>query len=579
MAASNTVRLHVSPLNPPLLDAILGGEPASQMSYHTVPTFPENSYGYIEVSAARAHKIMTKLNGAILKGRKLHIQKARPQTRPQPDNGATDGADDASEKPTIKKRKVTDNVVDGFELPDGRQVKRGWAQPPEDHRSRKAKVHDARKSQQRSKYTEKPECLFQTKLPPNRAGALPEKKTASKKKHKKPRDSVVVHEFEKSTAFPTFIRTEGPKSSRASEFVEGKGWIDQDGNVKEGPPVLKRPVDAGIGKRKRMSTEIPRRTEIQGQGQKDSGPKGTEDQSHDKKDQEGDDEGQKEGDDMDESDDSEDQGQKQAQHDNQDEDDESEGEGLEDVQDKDQDKDEDKIPKKAKDHPQLNEDYTSSDLSSSVSDESSADDTKTQTKTRQTSSKHTAKTSESSAEPLPQSQPLVQQDQQPSSEPEIHPLEALFKLPLQPQTPSKNTTDAADTTFSFFGGGNDDDIEEEPGAETQIDQPTANIETEPQTPFTKLDSQARGVRSAAPTPDTAAVGSRFRDVAATGTGNREDDKEDEESENEIREESEFAKWFYQNRGDNNRMWKRRRREAAKEHRQHLNRQRGTKGKY
>lgn len=43
-------------------------------------------------------------------------------------------------------------------------------------------------------------------------------------------------------------------------------------------------------------------------------------------------------------------------------------------------------------------------------------------------------------------------------------------------------------------------------------------------------------------------------------------------------ETEFAKWFWENRGDNNRAWKKRRREVAKEERQRENRRKGMKGK-
>jgi hypothetical protein len=46
----------------------------------------------------------------------------------------------------------------------------------------------------------------------------------------------------------------------------------------------------------------------------------------------------------------------------------------------------------------------------------------------------------------------------------------------------------------------------------------------------------------------------------------------------LKEDSEFTKWFWENRGDNNRAWKKRRRDAAKEQRQRENRRKGMKGK-
>jgi len=152
----------------------------------------------------------------------------------------------------------------------------------------------------------------------------------------------------------------------------------------------------------------------------------------------------------------------------------------------------------------------------------------------------------------------------------------------------------------------------------------------PATPYTQRDLEWRGLRSAAPTPDTAAIGRRFSfpwrnssqeideenedededaDAGAQLNNNTkanasrpdtiaEEDEEEAEAENDPsdqdmgneadanstpikarkgkaaastanddddadKEESEFAKWFWENRGDNNRAWKKRRRETLK----------------
>jgi hypothetical protein len=137
---------------------------------------------------------------------------------------------------------------------------------------------------------------------------------------------------------------------------------------------------------------------------------------------------------------------------------------------------------------------------------------------------------------------------------------------------------------------------------------------EPHTPFTRQDLQWRGLRSAAPTPDTAAIGRRFsfpwgRDDAEdeeesdVGAGVELKDntranavlhalkkdemdaevdanatplgrKEGEERQGE--DESEFSKWFWEHRGENNRAWKKRRRDALKVERQRENRRTGRK---
>ncbi|KAK3059376.1 hypothetical protein LTS18_011017, partial [Coniosporium uncinatum] len=118
-------------------------------------------------------------------------------------------------------------------------------------------------------------------------------------------------------------------------------------------------------------------------------------------------------------------------------------------------------------------------------------------------------------------------------------------------------------------------------------------------------------RSAAPTPDTAAIGKKFSFSAVGGT---EDDIDEEDEDNagagtvtvpdtiaddavisdgkvntlvkddgatvndaaEEPPQSEFAKWFWENRGDVNRAWKKRRREAMKAKRQRENRKIGRR---
>ena len=110
----------------------------------------------------------------------------------------------------------------------------------------------------------------------------------------------------------------------------------------------------------------------------------------------------------------------------------------------------------------------------------------------------------------------------------------------------------------------------------------------PQTPHTKQDLEWRALRSAAPTPDTAGLGKRFRfamDGAEHNDEDSDDDIDDEMLDNttgtiggaraaadgEAKEESEFRKWFYEHRGENNRAWKKKRKEAKKQQRQRENR--------
>jgi len=171
---------------------------------------------------------------------------------------------------------------------------------------------------------------------------------------------------------------------------------------------------------------------------------------------------------------------------------------------------------------------------------------------------------------------------------EVHPLEALYKRPASKQeSASKLKPSPINTTFSFF---NPDDA-----AEEEDDQVPG---LPPQTPHTKQDMEWRSMRSAAPTPDTAAIGRKFSFPFAQGGGLGEDDDEDEDDESseeevdvvesaqaeggvvaalkqtpvsEEKEESEYRKWFFDHRGDLNRGWKKRRREERKQKRQRENR--------
>jgi hypothetical protein len=178
-----------------------------------------------------------------------------------------------------------------------------------------------------------------------------------------------------------------------------------------------------------------------------------------------------------------------------------------------------------------------------------------------------------------------------------HPLETLFK-----RTPggSEKRPTPIDTSFNFFGGADQDDSEE--------DELPTDLMDGPRTPFTQHVEARYISRSGAPTPDTAAVHRRFsfnRGVVDTDfeTGpfpNNEDEEEDEDNKMDLlspvneanddegattngaledtgdKDESPFTKWFWEKRGDNNRTWKRRRKEAVKEKRQRDTRRLGRR---
>lgn len=223
-------------------------------------------------------------------------------------------------------------------------------------------------------------------------------------------------------------------------------------------------------------------------------------------------------------------------------------------------------------------------------------------------------------------------------------LETLFK---RPSSKSKSKRPEPIKTFTFFDGNGEGDSPDAahaadaiatsdpddplPGAPTSHPavmgprkKPTrlSALQIPPQTPFTRRDLDARGLRSAAPTPDTAAIGKRMRVpwmarsvtrslsrsrsgsllpegrgdtiveermeevVQGTGADGEEEEEEegkggeDERGEKQGKNEggkaaqTEFEKQFYEQRGELNRAWKKQKREASKKGRKAAVRGRG-----
>ncbi|EZF72459.1 hypothetical protein H105_05503 [Trichophyton soudanense CBS 452.61] len=517
-------RLHITPLDAAILETVL--QPsirplATDISLHTIETHPENNYGFVTLPKAEAEKLTKKLNGAFLKGRKLKIEAARPtpssQLQAEPEARAPSTGPD---KGVALKRRAIDHVIEGYELPVSRKVMRGWTEPRSSSGRSKKKDEDskkAKKSKQPSKYSSGSECLFRTVPPANKSAKT---KSGSSKK-KGGAESVTVHEFKQTVKHPSFIKTgENVSSSKLTgEYVEGKGWIDREGNVKEEPPKKsERPVQTTsvVSKQIPMADEKKKKREESLAASNESESSAAESSS--------------------------------------------------------------------------SEDYTSSEGSDSSSESES--DEKEEEDGSDTSSTGTSSSEESETEkPVAVEQetpaPTVEENK---DTPKVHPLEALFKRPKPSNISIPNPQLTIDTQFSFFGNAEDSGSE---------DEARDKLYTEPQTPFTVQDLQSRSMRSLAPTPDTAlptkiTFWGEDSNVNVNDAHDDDDDGLDTPSAErelpssptkpgakrgkEAAEDSEFAKWFWENRGDNNRAWKRMRREAGKERRQRENRSHSSRGR-
>jgi hypothetical protein len=530
---TETTRLHITPFTPDILPSVLPASIrslATEISFHEIATFPENSYGYVTLPNMEAEKIKKKLNGSILKGKKFKVEAARPPKRHREEEDAVLEAPSSVKKKSkkSKKQQPEDGVLDGFELPADRKVKRGWTETSDAKQERrksekKEKKDKEKKLQPKSKYTEKSECLFRATIPPNRASDVaPDDKKAKKKKALKDN---VVHEFARTVTQPSFLRTAEERAAPTATFEEGKGWIDSTGNVRE-------PANEKISKDSYRPGKIP--------GAKEKRPaKSAAKETKKRAPKEISPEASSESEDYTS----------------------SSGSSSEESSDSELEVDEGKEDEKSED-------------SSASSDE---EDVETQPQEETAKSKKASDADASTDAETPDSSDSDKMATEPAQEvepdtsaKEVHPLEALFKR-AAPTAPDDQPAPAAETGFSFFG--NDIESEDEP----QVAEPQT-----PFTPFTKNDLQNRGQRSAAPTPDTTAAARHM-------TWNESDDSDEDLvidspvtksrlEDGESKEETEFAKWFWENRGENNRAWKKRRRDAAKEQRQRDNRKKGIKGK-
>ncbi|KAK3303103.1 uncharacterized protein B0T15DRAFT_263473 [Chaetomium strumarium] len=518
------VRLHVTPLDNELLKVILSSNllpKARNISYHTIETFPEKRYGFLELPNEDADKLRKKLNGAVLKGVKIRIERARPSGIPAPLAEAAmakekirkqSGEGVAQLEDKKKKRKRGAEEISGVVLEDGRKVKRGWtsADDPKEKRSKKGKEKrdKEKRKQAKSKYTDHAECLVKAVLPPNAVALNDTDHTTPTRKKKGKSREIVVHEFEKTTKFPTFLKA-GPAAGRSRtplEFVDGKGWVDEQGNVVE--IVKTRPPQSAKVLLSNTSATQP--------------PENDPDDGH--------------------------------------------------------------TTSSSDDKPLREDEQENTELASEGGSEPESSEP------------------EASPEPSSPSSPVKSEPLRPRSsgsvrslsvkippatpnEPKVHPLEALYKRPKQPQS---ETPEASSGTqgFSFFADGS-----ESAGKEGDSEVGDTFGHQVPLTPFTRQDLELRGIRSAAPTPDTAHPNHRFTpwepeddtrdqiDDELADENSEEDERVASNSavaqgeDKDARNTSDFQKWFWENRGELNRSWKRRRKLAGKEKRYRENKAR------
>jgi hypothetical protein len=566
-------RLHISPLNPSLLPVLLPPSVlplARNVSYHTLETFPEKNYGFVDLPVMEAGKLRRKLNGTILRGTKVRVEEARPQKAfPDPapgDDVAITAEVDGSER-LSKRRRRDEGVIVGFEMPNGRKVQRGWTKPAP--LITKPGMAKQKQQAQTSSYTATSECLFRTTLPRNMASLNAPSLVASTKARmgeRKVKDvagrETVVHEFSSTTKFSSFLREDTPPKTGkvVFEFVEGKGWVDDEGNVIEAIKEVKKPKEGGRG---HPDTEDSSQATVSNLVvEMGSDAEGTGHDSESSEDSES-----LESDESDESDDSDSSGDGEST---------CSTPGI------------DEALGSPRGECSASQKHHLPPERSTMSQPTSAGSVPSLTLsilTTTTSPVSTVSGVPSLSIQIPTSTPRK----------EVHPLEAVFKHPSTMDTPVIKTSVEPATPFTFFGPDTDDG-----------NPPTSAV----QTPFSRRDTYYRGIRSAAPTPDTAAPWKRLPILWPNGIHGEDDDETagDEEADSndddtnippqelsndsgpataaspnsddwdalaslpkdkEVDEKG-FEELFYESRGEMNRAWKRRRREMSKEKRKREN---------
>lgn len=479
--AVKRVRLHVTPFNSALLNKIIAPslKPlASDISFHTIQTFPERDFGYVELPEMEAQKLKKKLNGSTLKGTKVKIEDAKLERKRKSDDEGDDATSNKKARKLPRKQKGwpkgpgLPNDFSGYELGRARHVKRGWSETTDNGQSPVRDEEPPVRDEDPHSSLEGKKLRFKTTLPPTTSPTETEKgvKKNRKEKNKKGRSgkNVVVEEFSKKRRLPqTPIQAAGPGFG-ALNYEDGKGWIDESGNVVEPERNSNRKESEG------SEQGIERRISA----------------------------------------------------------------------------------------------IESREVADLLVAQNSA-------RSNEANEEENMAVGEYATEQAAAAEP--------EKEKEVHPLEALFKRPTTraSDAASKPRPKPINTSFSFFD------------AEGRTaDQEVGDEMMPPQTPHTKRDLEWRSIRSAAPTPDTAAIGRKF---SFPGFGGSDDEDEELDVDPAVAdemdgveqtsagadalaaagerggEESAFRKWFYENRGDFNRGWKKRRRDEKKIERQRENR--------
>ena len=230
-------RLYVSPFDADRLPVILAPAflaDASDISFHSIATFPEKTFGYLTLPKDKSEQIRKKFHGCILKGQKMKVEEARAKrstVAPQSNDIAQRVAGLA---PPTSSTSRQHGEISAIELPKDRKVKRGWTGPAE-KRTPKAKDKQKRSKAKEKSISGEDECLFRTSLPVTTKEKKEEESDKAKKRKRGAENAALVHEFRNTRKLASSPKdSETPTDFKpAHGYIDGTGWVDQRGNVIE----------------------------------------------------------------------------------------------------------------------------------------------------------------------------------------------------------------------------------------------------------------------------------------------------------------------------------------------------------
>ncbi|KAF1814721.1 hypothetical protein P152DRAFT_455760 [Eremomyces bilateralis CBS 781.70] len=239
----DNVRLHIRPLNESLLEKLVGGQKFSSgtvkdVFIHKSEAEPEGSFGFLSLPKGTADALLRKYNHSTIQGRKLRIQKAKPETwkdrRESSEEEISTQTSGVISSPLPALRPfgsvLTGSQVKRDSHGNERHIKRGWIIPK----------RIQQKGGKEDRFFQYSRCAFKTRVPPNRVSDLkqpakgPDPKTSTGTRPHRKEATIVEFGGDKRRAWLGMDSKPGGGPVPLTYFDESRGgWVAEDGTLVE----------------------------------------------------------------------------------------------------------------------------------------------------------------------------------------------------------------------------------------------------------------------------------------------------------------------------------------------------------